>query len=131
MRQLDHTALADALLPVVLEAGRIEMHYYTTGVAMEQKADASPVSVADREAEACLIRGLWRAASGVPVIAEESAAMGQSPAKSRSFFLVDPLDGTREFCRSHGRVHRQHRPSSSMTAPCSGSSMHRRPMNSS
>ena len=102
MRQLDHKALADALLPVVLEAGRIEMHYYTTGVEIERKADSSPVSAADREAEACLIRGLWLAASGVPVIAEESSAMGQCPAKSRSFFLVDPLDGTREFADHTG-----------------------------
>lgn len=97
MKRLDHAALANALLPSVLEAGRVEMHYFKSGVAVEQKADHSPVTAADRDAESVLIRGLWTAASGVPVVAEESAALGQAPQPGNYFFVVDPLDGTREF----------------------------------
>jgi 3'(2'), 5'-bisphosphate nucleotidase len=102
MRPLDHALLADALLPAVLAAGRIEMGHYASGVAVETKADTSPVTVADREAEAVLLDGLWRAARGVPVVAEESMALGIVPARGTTFFLVDPLDGTREFINRVG-----------------------------
>jgi 3'(2'), 5'-bisphosphate nucleotidase len=49
-----------------------------------------------------LLDGLWGAARGVPVIAEESASLGALPSPSTSFFLVDPLDGTREFANKCG-----------------------------
>jgi 3'(2'), 5'-bisphosphate nucleotidase len=101
-RRLDHTALADALLPSVLEAGRIEMHHYRSGFAVETKADASPVTIADREAEAVLLAGLAAVAPGVPVIAEEEVAAGRIPAAADVLFLVDPLDGTREFINRNG-----------------------------
>ena len=94
---IDHTALAEALLPAVLAAGRLEMGYFTGGVAVERKADCSPVTAADREAEAILVEALHEAAPGVPVVAEEAAAGGRIPAAADVFFLVDPLDGTREF----------------------------------
>lgn len=97
MRLLDHSALADALLPAVLAAGRATMRHFKMGVEVEQKPDASPVTVADREAESILLEGLWQAARGVPVVAEESASLGVLPNPSTMFFLVDPLDGTREF----------------------------------
>ncbi|MGQ0673065.1 MAG: 3'(2'),5'-bisphosphate nucleotidase CysQ [Hyphomicrobium sp.] len=93
----DQRALAAALLPAVLEAGRIEMRYFRGGVAVERKSDASPVTAADREAEDVLVRALARAAPGVPVIAEEQVAAGAAPAIGDRFFLVDPLDGTKEF----------------------------------
>ncbi|MFA5949805.1 MAG: 3'(2'),5'-bisphosphate nucleotidase CysQ [Hyphomicrobium sp.] len=102
MKNLDHFALADALLPSVLKAARVEMHYFEAGVAIEKKADSSPVTAADREAEQILLDGLWAAASGVPVVAEESASAGQLPMPGTAFFLVDPLDGTREFTSHSG-----------------------------
>jgi 3'(2'), 5'-bisphosphate nucleotidase len=95
---LDHVSLASALLPAVLAAARVEMHHFKAGVAVETKADSSPVTVADREAEAILLEGLRLAAPGVPVIAEESAAKNLS-APGSAFFLVDPLDGTRGFAK--------------------------------
>ena len=98
----DHRQLASALLRPVLEAGAVEMRHYRSGVTVEAKADNSPVTVADREAEAILIAGLAAAAPGVPVIAEESVAEGRIPAIGRVFFLVDPLDGTREFIHKRG-----------------------------
>lgn len=97
MMPLEHERLARALLPAVLEAGAIEMHYYRSGVAVERKADASPVTAADREAESVLLAALAHIAPGVPVIAEEAVARGSVPQLADTFFLVDPLDGTREF----------------------------------
>jgi 3'(2'), 5'-bisphosphate nucleotidase len=97
MRAFDFSALANTLLPAVLAAGAAQMRYFADGVSVETKADTSPVTAADRESEALLLDGLWHAARGVPVIAEESMSLGQSPPRGTAFFLVDPLDGTREF----------------------------------
>ncbi|SDO92140.1 3'(2'),5'-bisphosphate nucleotidase [Filomicrobium insigne] len=89
--------LAEALLPSVLAAGAKTMHYFRTGVETETKADGSPVTLADQAAEEILLEGLSRAAPGVPVVAEESMSAGKVPNLEDTFFLVDPLDGTREF----------------------------------
>lgn len=102
METLDYLKLTNAVLPSVLRAAKIEMDYFTNGVAVEQKGDQSPVTAADREAEAVLLSGLWDAASGVPVVAEESASLGGLPRAGRCFFVVDPLDGTREFSNGVG-----------------------------
>jgi 3'(2'), 5'-bisphosphate nucleotidase len=61
------------------------------------KADKSLVTAADEASEAILRQGLGRILPGVPVIAEEGVAAGELPALGHEFFLVDPLDGTREF----------------------------------
>jgi 3'(2'), 5'-bisphosphate nucleotidase len=97
MNTLDHARLAEALLPAVLEAGRIEMGYFRLGVEVDRKSDFSPVTAADREAEAIIHEVLDQIAPGVPVIAEEQTAEGRVPDVSDTFFLVDPLDGTKEF----------------------------------
>lgn len=102
LASFDPRSLADALLPAVLEAGRVEMRHYESGFTVETKADSSPVTIADREAEAVLIAGLAVAAPGTPVVAEEAFAEGRVPAASDVFFLVDPLDGTREFINRNG-----------------------------
>ena len=99
---IDHAALAQGLLRPVLNAGAVEMHHYVAGVAVESKSDNSPVTAADREAEAILIAGLSAIAPEIPVIAEEAVAEGRIPAVGRAFFLVDPLDGTREFIHKRG-----------------------------
>jgi 3'(2'), 5'-bisphosphate nucleotidase len=97
MSAIDHKQLASALLPAVLAAGAIEMRHYRAGVTVETKADESPVTIADREAEAVLVAAIANAAPGIPIVAEEAVAAGRIPALGDEFFLVDPLDGTREF----------------------------------
>lgn len=97
MNLLEQSRLAEALLPAVLEAGRIEMKYFRQEIEVSRKSDESPVTVADREAEAILHEALSRIAPGVPVIAEEQVADGHTPDFGETFFLVDPLDGTKEF----------------------------------
>ncbi len=62
------------------------------------KADGSPVTAADEAAEAVICDGLKRLAPSVPVISEEQAAHDRPNGRARgSYFLVDPLDGTKEF----------------------------------
>jgi len=95
----DHDALIAALLPAVREAGRLEMAHFGKGVKIEQKADRSPVTVADREAEVVLLAALAAIAPDIPVVAEEAIAAGAACAYARRFFLVDALDGTRLFIR--------------------------------
>ncbi len=102
MSAIDHKQLVAALLPAVLTAGAIEMRHYRAGVTVESKADASPVTIADREAEAVLVAAIAAAAPGVPIVAEEAVAAGRLPALGEMFFLVDPLDGTREFIAQRG-----------------------------
>ena len=97
LQGLQYLALADRLLPAILAAGRLEVGYFTAGVEVERKGDLSPVTVADREAEAILLSALADAAPGMPVVAEEAAAGGSIPAIGNRFFLVDPLDGTKSF----------------------------------
>ncbi len=100
MRTNEIERLADGLLPVALAAGRVEMvHFSAGGVAVETKADRSPVTVADVQAEALILEGLRRLMPGVPVIAEEEVAAGRIPDISGAFFLVDPLDGTKGFIK--------------------------------
>ena len=75
----------------VITAGR------AAGFAGAAKADATPVTVADTRAEALIVAGLRAAAPEIPVIAEEEVAAGRITAPSARYWLVDPLDGTREF----------------------------------
>lgn len=71
------------------------------GFVVERKSDESPVTEADRIAEALIVEGLRAAVPGIPVVAEEEAEAGIAPAafKARRFWLVDPLDGTKGFAR--------------------------------
>lgn len=90
------------LNPIALEAGAEIMRLYDQGFAVETKSDASPVTEADRAAEAIILKGLAALTPDIPVVAEEEAAAGRLPDIGPSFFLVDPLDGTKEFISRNG-----------------------------
>jgi 3'(2'), 5'-bisphosphate nucleotidase len=87
---------------LALEAGHLIMEIYRTDYATRSKADASPVTEADELAEALILAGLAKHFPGVPVIAEEAVSAGVVPEIGGSFFLVDPLDGTKEFISRNG-----------------------------
>lgn len=87
----------------VLEAGRAIIDLYATGSNVSLKADSSPVTEADQRAEDIILEHLAAHYPDIPVVAEESAAAGIFPDISGGvFFLVDPLDGTREFIARNG-----------------------------
>jgi 3'(2'), 5'-bisphosphate nucleotidase len=91
--------LLDELAEAAREAGEAILTIVRRGFEVEAKRDRSPVTEADRAAELVILAALARAAPGVPVIAEEEVAAGRIPAHDDTYFLVDPLDGTKEFIR--------------------------------
>ena len=96
---MNRSALLDACADAAREAGEAILTVVRRGFEVESKRDSSPVTEADRAAELVILAALARAAPGVPVIAEEEVAAGRIPAHDELFFLVDPLDGTKEFVR--------------------------------
>jgi 3'(2'), 5'-bisphosphate nucleotidase len=81
-----------------LAAGRLVMEVFQAGMVVEEKADCSPVTQADRASEKLILKGLRAEFPDIPCVAEEECSAGILPkALGREFFLIDPLDGTREF----------------------------------
>lgn len=95
----DHAKLLEDVAEAARAAGEAILAIVRRGFEVEEKQDLSPVTEADRAAELIILAALARAAPGVPVIAEEEVAAGRIPAHGDTYFLVDPLDGTKEFIR--------------------------------
>lgn len=96
---MDYERLVEELAEAARQAGEVILTVVRRGFEVEAKSDTSPVTEADRAAELVILAALARAAPGVPVIAEEEVAAGRIPAHEDIYFLVDPLDGTKEFIR--------------------------------
>lgn len=94
--------LFEALIATTIAAGVVVMQVYDGAFVVEAKGDASPVTEADRRAEAIILADLARLAPDIPVVAEEACAEGRIPEVGATFFLVDPVDGTREFISRNG-----------------------------
>lgn len=99
---VDYRELLDGIIPIARSAGAVIMDVYATDFTVRGKSDASPVTEADERAEALIVDGLARLAPDIPVVAEEAVAAGTIPATGRRFWLVDPLDGTKEFISRNG-----------------------------
>jgi 3'(2'),5'-bisphosphate nucleotidase len=94
--------IARALARAALAAGPAVMEEYARQAGARSKADGSPVTAADERAEEIIRDWLSRVAPTTPIVAEEAAAAGCSLDVGARFFLVDPLDGTREFLARNG-----------------------------
>jgi 3'(2'), 5'-bisphosphate nucleotidase len=92
----------DRVIPIARAAGAIVTEVYATDFVVSGKHDASPVTEADRRAEVLIGAALARIAPGLPIASEESAGSEPLPAGAQRFWLVDPLDGTREFIARNG-----------------------------
>lgn len=100
---LDLDALQGGLVDLAAAAGRAILDIYATDFAVTRKADASPVTAADVASQAVVVDGLRVLAPDVPVIAEEAPAPSFAERRNwRRFWLVDPLDGTKEFVKRNG-----------------------------
>lgn len=102
MSNLDHNTLASQLYPAVVAAGRLALDHRRRGVATMRKADGSPVTVADQEAEAVLLEALKDALPGVPVLSEEAESENGAAGEIGTaglLVMADPLDGTREYIK--------------------------------
>ena len=94
LRRLDQIARA---------AGAAIMEHYLLGVAATLKSDGSPLTLADEAAQQVIAEALEEWDPGIPVISEEAArAPYDERSEWRSFWLVDPLDGTKEFLSRNG-----------------------------
>jgi 3'(2'), 5'-bisphosphate nucleotidase len=114
----DLAQLLPAVLRLVADAGQAILGVYAGAHEIEYKSDDSPITRADRAAHVILSAGLARLTPGIPVLSEEAAEQHAREVRGqwREFWLVDPLDGTREFISRNGEftvnvaLVRDHRP---------------------
>lgn len=101
--KLNLSSLSSEISILARRAGTAILEIYATDFSFNSKADSSPVTVADTAAEEIITRGLQTLTPNIPIVAEEAASAGYLPDISGgTFWLVDPLDGTREFLKRNG-----------------------------
>jgi 3'(2'), 5'-bisphosphate nucleotidase len=99
----DLHALATSLLPIVERAGAAIMQVYDAGFTVQRKEDNSPLTLADLESQRVIIEGLRQITPDIPILSEESAQAPWDERQTwRELWVVDPLDGTREFVKRNG-----------------------------
>jgi 3'(2'), 5'-bisphosphate nucleotidase len=97
------TDLAEALMPTVAQAGVAIMRIYDGGFTVQHKDDNSPLTLADLESQRVIVESLARLTPDIPILSEESAHAPWGERKSwKELWVVDPLDGTREFVKRNG-----------------------------
>ena len=97
--------LLESVTQIARAAGELILRVYSTDFSVRGKGDASPVTEADEQAESLILAALGELTPNTPVVAEESVAAGRVPDigdGSGRFWLVDPLDGTKEFISRNG-----------------------------
>ena len=95
--------LREGAIAVAREAAGRILEVYDSEFAVRHKDDRSPLTAADLAAHHCIVDGLARLDAGIPVLSEESAGITTAQRREWSrFWLVDPLDGTREFVKRNG-----------------------------
>ncbi len=99
---LNRAELLEHLLPVTRAAGDVIMSIYATDFEVRGKSDESPVTEADEKAEAAILPALRKLTPDIPIVSEEAASAGHIPDVAGRFWLVDPLDGTKEFISRNG-----------------------------
>jgi 3'(2'), 5'-bisphosphate nucleotidase len=105
-RAIDETLL-QAVEEIAERAGEVILGFYSRDIAVTRKADSSPVTEADEAAERAILPALAALTPEIPAVSEEAVAKGQAPdpatiARAGRFWLVDPLDGTREYIDRNG-----------------------------
>src|ERR1700730_7451571 len=99
----DLPAIAYALMPMVARPVAAIMRIYDSGFTVQRKEDNSPLTLADLESQRIIIEGLRKVTPDVPILSEESAQAPWDERKTwRELWVVDPLDGTREFVKRNG-----------------------------
>ncbi len=98
---MNDAALLSLAADLARRAGATILAVRARGFDVQSKSDASPVTAADHAAEVLILEGLRAATPAIPVVAEEEIAGGKRVETGGEFWLVDPLDGTREFSAGH------------------------------
>jgi len=103
MMHPDPCTLLPEVCALAHEAGRRILEIYATDFAVTDKEDASPLTAADMAAHHAIVEGLARLTPDIPLLSEESAAIPfEERALWQDYWLIDPLDGTREFVKRNG-----------------------------
>ncbi len=96
----EDTVTREALVQLMRDAGEAIMHVYESDdVGLETKGDDSPVTKADLAAHQVLVDGLARLTQDLPVMSEEDPGSLDIPRQHSLYWLIDPLDGTKEFIK--------------------------------
>ena len=99
---MNRAELLECVIDTARAAGRVILAVYGTDFEIRSKADASPLTEADEKSEAIIRSGLKSLSPGVPIVSEEAASAASVPQVAGQFWLVDPLDGTKEFIARNG-----------------------------
>jgi len=94
--------IVEEVIAVARKAGETTLAVYASDFGVQTKKDASPVTRADEEAEALIVAALRVLTPEIPIVCEEAATRGDLPDIGERFWLVDPLDGTKEFVSRNG-----------------------------
>jgi 3'(2'), 5'-bisphosphate nucleotidase len=98
-----NVSLLDDIVEISLDAGSKILEVYNTDFSVEHKEDKSPLTAADMAAHHAIVDGLNRLTPEIPVLSEESANIPYETRRAwQTYWLVDPLDGTREFVKRNG-----------------------------
>jgi 3'(2'), 5'-bisphosphate nucleotidase len=95
-------SLLEPLVQVARDAGSAILKVYASDFDVRRKPDRSPVTDADLQAEQIIVAALSDLTPDIPIVSEEAESESVTPAVGELFWLVDPLDGTREFVRRSG-----------------------------
>lgn len=100
---VDRSRLIEALVPIITAAGREILNVYETNFDVVNKADDSPLTQADLAAHRVIKSGLTALAPDIPVLSEEAELPDFDTRRDwQRYWLVDPLDGTKEFINRNG-----------------------------
>ncbi|MCC5940931.1 MAG: 3'(2'),5'-bisphosphate nucleotidase CysQ, partial [Balneolaceae bacterium] len=95
--------MLEQIKAIAIEAGEAILTFYNDDISFNRKDDNSPLTKADLAAHKIIVKGLKELAPGIPIISEESEIPDYETRKNWTmFFLVDPLDGTKEFIKKNG-----------------------------
>jgi 3'(2'), 5'-bisphosphate nucleotidase len=98
------TQLLDDVMDIAQEAGNIILHYFHSDLEAVTKSDASPLTIADLEANTFIRDRLQALNPSIPILSEETVPNSYEERRSwSSYWLVDPLDGTKEFVKKSGQ----------------------------
>jgi 3'(2'), 5'-bisphosphate nucleotidase len=93
----------DLVVQLAKRAGAVIMEIYNRDFSVDMKADNSPLTEADLAAHHCIVNGLQQLTPNIPVLSEESATISwQERGQWHRYWLIDPLDGTKEFVKRNG-----------------------------
>lgn len=99
---MDLATLLDRTHTIALDAGAAIMSVYARDFSIEEKEDKSPLTEADKAAHDVIVAGLNALPEGIPVLSEEDAEGFAGTDANGRYWLVDPLDGTKEFIKRNG-----------------------------